>query len=155
MATTTNGVFLTSTNQASYESPFQTFNTPQQVAFSETIADGDMDAIGDVTNLVEIPQGAKILYFYYEVADHDDGGQTDMDFQLVTVSGGTTTTTTLLNGATLGQAAATAFVLPAVDTAYLHETTVADSGVATFRLYQNAAVTTDKASSIKGFIVYR
>ena len=153
--TTTNSSWLTSTNEEYYEVPVKSVNADVTIPFSVTIADGAMDAIGDVVNLVKIPQTAKLLYLYYALSDIDDGTDSDVDIQITETSGGSTTTTTLLNGATLGQAASAAFVFPAVGSSYLHEGIPTDDGTATIRLYQNAAITTDAAGTIKGYVVYR
>ena len=153
--TTTNSSWLTSTNEEYYEVPLKSLNSPVVIPFSITIADGSMDAIGDVVNIYKLPQTAKLGLIYFELADHDDGGQTDIDFQITETTGGTTTTTILYNGATLGQTAVTGqYILPAVSSSYLHEGIPTDDGTATLRLYQNATVTTDKATTLKGWFSY-
>jgi len=152
--TTTNSSWFTSTKKEYHEAPLVTFNSERTVPFSVTIADGAMDAIADVVNLVKLPQSSKIAYIYYAIANHDNGGETDIDIQITETTGGSTTTTLLLNGGTVGQAAGAAFVFPAVGSSYLHEGIPTDDGTATIRLYQNATISTDAAGTIKGYVVY-
>jgi len=156
VASTTNSSWLTSTNAEYYEIPYKSVNAPITLPFSVTIADGSMDAVGDVVNLIKLPQSAKLLFIYIAVGDHDDGGQSDIDVQYVEISGGTTTTTTLLNSAkAIGGTAYAEYIFPAVSASFLHEGIPTDDGTATLRLYQIATtVTTDKATTAKGFVVY-
>lgn len=153
--TTTNSSWFTTTKEEYFEAPYKSMGGPMVIPFSVTIADGDMDADGDIVNLVLLPQTAKVLSIYYEVEDHDDGGQTDMDINIVEIADGTTTTTILYNSGGLGQTAVTGdWVLPAVGSSFLHEGVPTDSGTSKIILEQNAAVTTDKASSVKGMVFY-
>jgi len=153
--TTTNSSWFTSTKDESLEAPYKSVNAERTIQFSVTIADGDMDADGDIVNLVLLPQTAKLVFMYFELEDHDDGGQTDLDINLIEVSDGTTTSTALYAPGTLGQAADTGrYLFAAVGSSYLAELGPTDDGTAKIILEQNAAVTTDKATTIKGYVVY-
>ena len=152
---TTNSSWFTTTKEESYEVPYKSINAPITIPFSVTLGDGAIDAVADVVNLVKLPQSAKILFMYFELPDHDDGGQSAMYFNIVEISGGTTTTTALSTGATLGQTAvAGEYIFPVAGSSFLHEGIPTDDGTAKIVLAQTAAVNTDKATSVKGFVVY-
>jgi len=154
--TTTNSSWFTTTKEEFQEAPYHSINSAECIPFSVTIADGAMDADGDIVNLVLLPQTVKLLAIYYELEDHDDGGESDMDFNLIQISDGTTTSTALYAPGSLGQAAVTGdWILPAVGSSFLAELVPTDSGTAKIILEQNAAVTTDKATTVKGLVFYR
>ena len=154
--TTTNSSWLTSTNEEYYEVPYKSINAPIMIPFSITIADAAVDVIGDVINFVKIPQSSKLLFMYYAISKLDSGTECDLDIQITETLDGTTTTTTLLNGASLGQSATSAYVFPAVSASFLHEGTPTDDGTATIRMAQIATFTpgNSSAGTVKGFVVY-
>lgn len=147
-ASTVNGHWFTSTNKEYHERPIRVGIGLQCVAATETIAATSSDEINDRVNMLPIPQGAKILAIYYEVADLDSDNAVEADIVCAETTDGTLTETDLNSPSQFGRAAATGWLLPDAGDVWLHEVGVCDDGIAIIRFKVTTAGTSADAGAL-------